>query len=280
MADGISIAAYDADEIAGTIDSEDYSFLFELLRLKTGGYRSEKKRLKQYNHVVLDEAQDLAAIELKLLSGVLRKNGSFTVAGDSSQHINVAARFEGWDAVLANLGCSNASPVELKTIYRSPKPVADFAFEVLGTLAPPERPNVLKEGAPVVFSGYPHEGFVAMALVETLEDLTRTEPRASIAIICRDGKQAKTVYAGLANFLSSVKLVLDGEFRFEQTVEVTEVSQVKGLEFDYVVVPDADALHYPITSESRRCLHVAATRAIHQLWIMWEGEKSPIFKIP
>ena len=64
------------------------------------------------------------------------------------------------------------------------------------------------------------------------------------------------------------RLIVDGAFDFRPGVDVVEVSQVKGLEFDYVVIPDATPNSYPDTPEARRLLHVAATRAIHQLWVM------------
>jgi len=60
---------------------------------------------------------------------------------------------------------------------------------------------------------------------------------------------------------------------------VTEVTQVKGLEFDYVVVLDVDSTNYPDTPAARRALHVAATRAVHQLWMMSVGTPSPLVEV-
>ena len=51
---------------------------------------------------------------------------------------------------------------------------------------------------------------------------------------------------------------------------------VKGLEFDYVVVLEASAAEYPDMAGARRLLHVAATRAVHQLWLTSVGTPSPI----
>jgi DNA helicase IV len=59
-------------------------------------------------------------------------------------------------------------------------------------------------------------------------------------------------------------------------VDVSDVESVKGLEFDYVIVPDASARNYPATEEARRRLHVAVTRAAHQLWIAAVGTPSPL----
>ena len=57
---------------------------------------------------------------------------------------------------------------------------------------------------------------------------------------------------------------------------MTEIEQVKGLEFDYVVLVDATADAYPDDSPSRRRLHVGATRAVHQLWITSVGTPSAL----
>jgi len=57
---------------------------------------------------------------------------------------------------------------------------------------------------------------------------------------------------------------------------VTDVRQVKGLEFDYVVILDATARNYPPQTESRHLLHIAATRAAFQLWVVSAGPPSAL----
>ncbi|MFP6655333.1 MAG: ATP-binding domain-containing protein, partial [Myxococcota bacterium] len=76
--------------------------------------------------------------------------------------------------------------------------------------------------------------------------------------------------------LPRLRRIREGEFPFKAGIEVTEVTQVKGLEFDYVIVLDVDSTHYPDQPAARRLLHVAATRAIHQLWLMSVGTPSPL----
>jgi len=48
------------------------------------------------------------------------------------------------------------------------------------------------------------------------------------------------------------------------------------LEFDYVILTDVNAANYPDTLEARHLLHIAATRAAHQLWIIVTGDPSPL----
>jgi DNA helicase-2/ATP-dependent DNA helicase PcrA len=57
-------------------------------------------------------------------------------------------------------------------------------------------------------------------------------------------------------------------------VDVTDVRQVKGLEFDYVVLAEANDASFPADDEARHLLHIAATRAAHQLWILTSDRPS------
>ena len=64
------------------------------------------------------------------------------------------------------------------------------------------------------------------------------------------------------------------DFSFTPGIDVTDVRQVKGLEFDYVVILDPTAQNYPEVVESRHLMHIAATRAAHQLWMVCSGPVS------
>ena len=68
-----------------------------------------------------------------------------------------------------------------------------------------------------------------------------------------------------------LRLALDGDYQFVGGINVTCVQQAKGLEFDYVVVPDASTAVYPATPAGRRALYVAVTRASHQLVLSTVG---------
>ena len=70
--------------------------------------------------------------------------------------------------------------------------------------------------------------------------------------------------------------MLDGEFSFEPGLDVTDVENAKGLEWDYVVLPDVSAEAYPVADEARRRLHVAVTRSAHQLWVISPRTPSPL----
>jgi len=113
--------------------------------------------------------------------------------------------------------------------------------------------------------------------VEALRDLLEREPGASVAVVAASPETARAFHRLVAD-LPEARLVLDGDFSFRPGLDVTEVAAVKGLEFDYVVVPDATTGVYPDTDEARRRLHVAVTRASHQLWVLATGTPSPLVR--
>ena len=161
----------------------------------------------------------------------------------------------------------------LETSYRCTRPIVEFGHAVLGPLAPTQAPTATKGGAPISRSLFSSEMHASIVVAETLSDLLTREGSAQVAIIAREDQTAERLHASLRHQLP-VRLVLDGSFSFKPGVDITSVPHVKGLEFDYVVIPDASDRTYPDDPASRRMLHVAATRAIHQLWILSQNDWS------
>jgi DNA helicase-2/ATP-dependent DNA helicase PcrA len=108
-----------------------------------------------------------------------------------------------------------------------------------------------------------------------VRELLEREPEASVAVVASSAETARGFHKLLAD-LPEARLALDGGFTFRPGVDVTDVANVKGLEFDYVIIPDASARAYPDEPEARRRLHVAVTRTAHQLWIAATGTPSPL----
>jgi superfamily I DNA/RNA helicase len=91
--------------------------------------------------------------------------------------------------------------------------------------------------------------------------------------VCRSPLRARRLVAALHARELPARLVFDGRF-LARGVQVSTVEEVKGLEFDFIVVPDAGALDYPDDEASRRALYVAVTRARHQVVLACTGEPS------
>ncbi len=258
--DGKGLDEGTPEALAGTIDIEDFPILMAL--------KAEREELdvESTKHLVLDEAEDFSVFELFVLGRLLSEERSCTVAGDEMQQ--TTSSFPGWPSLLETLGVPGAEQVRLKVSYRCPPPIAELARHVLGSQAAGlETTAHAREAAPVGFHHFPSFDQASLFLRDALQDLLEREPRASVAVIASSSDAADTFFAGLSG-LGRVRRVVEGQYTFEPGVDVTDADEVKGLEWDYVVLPDVTARGYPVDDESRRRLHVAVTRAAHQLWVL------------
>ena len=97
--DGRALDAGTPMEDAHTFDAEDVPVLFELVR--RGALPAAE--LPVYDHIVIDEAQLRAPIELAAIGDALAPHGTVTLAGDHRQATDETAWFAGWDAARAEL---------------------------------------------------------------------------------------------------------------------------------------------------------------------------------
>jgi len=202
---------------------------------------------------------------------------SITLAGDTSQRLFLDNGFGDWRAVLGHLGLGHVAIEPLRIAYRSTREIMAVARAAMGPLADPEAPEAPRRGAPVETFRFPGVGAAVAFLGEALRDLNAREPRATVALLARYPEQADRYFEGLRRAeVPALRRVRAQEFAFRPGIEVTDVRQVKGLEFDYVVMLDANASSYGRDDESRHLFHIGVTRAAWQLWIVVTGDPSPI----
>ncbi|WNG19854.1 ATP-binding domain-containing protein [Cystobacter fuscus] len=268
--DGQRIDAGTPMEDADSVDTEDYAVLFELERLRTRADGAKPGALAAYDCMVIDEAQEFAPLELALLRRGLRPGGTFIVAGDAAQQVDPTSFFGGWDAVLEELAVPTAERAVLEVSYRCPDDVTALARSLIDPerVAPRDPPSITHCRRDNLFH-------LAVWLTRESRALLTEDPSASLAIICRSPEAART-FAQALRHGPPARLALAGQFEFRPGLTVTCVQEIKGLEFDYVLIPDATASTYPDTPESRRALYVAVTRATHRLGLGSAGAWSPL----
>jgi DNA helicase-2/ATP-dependent DNA helicase PcrA len=264
-------------EDAHTFDAEDVPVLFELVR--RGALPAIE--LPLYDHIVIDEAQLRAPMELAAIGDALAPNGTVTLAGDHRQATDETAYFAGWGAARAEVRRASWHEITLAITYRSVPQIADFA-RAIASSANAERESARSEmelpgdnGA--VWATQCDGGLAQTALAcWHLDALLTRDPWRQICVIARTPEHARRLANELARGLDPM-LVLDGDFRFEPGVIVTTAAAVSGLEFDCVVIPDLSPAFYPKDSpELARALYVAATRARDWLWLLTPDAWSPL----
>jgi DNA helicase II / ATP-dependent DNA helicase PcrA len=276
-ADGDGVLEQDAIPEA-QLDLEDDTLLLRLhQRMRGPLLRPGGQEALSYEHILVDEAQDLSPVELAVLTQTVSGGQSITLAGDVAQRLHMENGFTGWKDLLHELSWSHVEVEPLQITYRSTAQIVQFAQAVLGALASATPPQATRAGVPVELFGFAHTGDAVGFLAEALRELCADEPQASIAVIARYPEQADMFHAGLRQAeIPNLRRIAEQDFPFKAGVDVTDLRQVKGLEFDYVVLVEVNQSSYPLDDESRHLLHIGATRAAHQLWILCAGKPSEL----
>src|SRR5690606_38222458 len=140
-------------------------------------------------------------------------------------------------------------------------------------------PLVTRSGPEVEAFEFTDRGACAAFLAAALKDLLRAEPLASVALPTPSRSLPEAYPQGPdKGQVPPPRRGASPGVRLAPGVEVSEIEQVKGLEFAYVVLVEVNAAEYPDTPTARRLLHVGATRAVHQLWLTTVGTSSPIVR--
>jgi DNA helicase-2/ATP-dependent DNA helicase PcrA len=266
----------DEDSERYALDVEDDALLIRMYQLQRGPLQSAKGPIT-YEHLMVDEVQDFAPVELAVLLDSTTKERSITLAGDTAQSIAPDHGFTTWSDMLDYLGIAHDRVEPLRVSYRSTREIVEVAQHVLGPLQGDVRPVAPRSGAPVESFGFASAGEASEFLPQVLKELMRDEPDAAVAVIARHPEQARVYYEALTSAeVPNVRLVAAQDFSFRPGIDVTDVRQTKGLEFDIVILVDVNEDSYPDTEHARRMLHVAMTRGAHQLWITYTGTPSPL----
>ncbi len=268
------------EDVPFELDPEDDALLLRAWQLRVGPLRARRQQPLRLRHVVIDEVQDFSPLEIQVVLGCLGRHGGITLAGDTQQHVTQHGGFVSWQEFFDHLGVAGTEIETLKISYRSSQEIVSFATSLLGDLQEDdEPPRATRSGPPVEFFRFEDRGACVAFLGDVLRDLASAERLASVAILTPSPEASDAYYAALSLVdLPRLRRVADQDFTFTAGIEVTEITQVKGLEFDYVILVDADASEYPDSPAARRMLHVGATRAIHQLWITAVGRPSPLLR--
>ncbi|ACZ91540.1 HelD family protein [Streptosporangium roseum] len=220
------------------------------------------ERTAPLGHLVVDEAQDLSAMQLRAL-GRRCRTGSATVLGDLAQGTTPwSAR--SWDEVLTHLGFEDGAVTELTLGFRVPREVLDYAARLLPAVAPDlAAPRSLRPGAGSL-SVRPATDPAASLTQAVREALSR---EGSIGVIVPDAS-----VAAVSESLSQLDhRVLSPDSVEEHRLLVIPATLAKGLEYDHVIVVEpADIVDAEPRGLAR--LYVVLTRAVTSLTVLHARE--------
>jgi len=215
-------------------------------------------------HVVLDEAQDLSALQLRAV-GRRCSTGAATVLGDIAQGTTPwSAR--SWDEVLGHLGKPDGTLEVLDRGFRVPSAVIDYAAKLLPRIAPDlSIPTSVREDPgqlDVVATADPVADAVAVVAGLVAQE-------GSVGLVVAAAAVEEAAAALTAAGVGFARLDRPGDDA-PQRVALAPAGLVKGLEFDRVVVvePAAVVAGEPDERTGLRRLYVVLTRAVTGLTVL------------
>ncbi|WP_430510578.1 HelD family protein [Gottfriedia solisilvae] len=231
----------------------------------------------KYHHVIIDEAQDFSPFQIGLLKQMAQGN-SFTILGDLSQAIHEYQGIKSWDEFLEIFNHDQVKYYELSRSYRSTMEIIHFANEIISkaeipvSLANP----VFRSGEKVKMIQVEDTNRINL-IIKTIEQLQHNK-MDTIAIIGRTEKECALLHDALTEAGMSATFIHSKQRKYEGGISVVPVYLAKGLEFDAVLLMDVDEQHYEATNQDAKLLYVGCTRALHELWVLYSGRKSPLIE--
>ena len=240
----------------------------------------ETEVISEAHHVVIDEAQDYGMMAYAVLKYCM-KDCTYTVMGDVSQNIHFGFGLADWEE-LRKLLCSQDGDSFgiLKKSYRNTVEISEFATKILhhGSFEPYPVEPIIRHGKEVEIMQLPTK--------RELYEETARRCRAwqkqglnTIAIVCRTPEKAELVARQLGRLIPVCESNLEKAV-FSDGIMVLPVVYTKGLEFDAVLIFDPDKEEYPVDDGHAKLLYVAATRALHELCVLYREDLTGLIAEP
>lgn len=240
----------------------------------------EDEIIREAGHVVIDEAQDFGMMAYGALKYCLSKC-TYTIMGDVSQNIFIDYGLNDWSELRKLMLPEEFDSFGLlRKSYRNTVEISRFATDILyhGSFQIYPVEPIIRHGKEVRVSACAD---FRELLDETLATVLGWVEAGmeTIAVVCADEEEVKRVTAGLEG---KAPLLATGADRIEFTegVMVLSLEYTKGLEFDAVLLFDASETNYPAKDGYVKRLYVAATRALHELVVLHQGELTRLIAEP
>lgn len=240
----------------------------------------ETDGIREASHVVIDEAQDFGMMAYGALEYCLR-GCTYTIMGDVSQNIHFGHGLNDWEDLKKLLlnGVSDRFGL-LKKSYRNTVEISDFATGILrhGNFSIYPVEPISRHGKGVWVKECRDEEAMLQETAKMIRGWQQ-EGHETIAVICRDEPETAMVSGFLGREMGLAGSDLE-TLEFGNGVMVLPVEYTKGLEFDAVLIYHPSAAGYPAKDQYVKLLYVAATRALHELAIVHQGDLTDLIGKP
>jgi DNA helicase IV len=242
---------------------EDLPALLHITRLMQGVSKEHK-----LSYLIVDEAQDYMPYEIVELNALTQKNGLMLI-GDLGQNLNRASSLQDWHTLDALIG--NPAYYELHATYRSTAQIVEVGNKIIEPFATGKyrlSTETFRDGAEVEWIEVTPTT-EEQQLKKVLDEAIFTHLYESVAVVVKDESMLEH-YRYMLDPYFTVGIQTAAELPSNAKVVLTTPTAVKGLEFEAVVIVRFN--DYQSTDFDRKLAYVATSRALHQLYITFEGQ--------
>lgn len=243
-----------------------YEDVFPIILLKFLLFGNEKSNFERIKHVIVDEMQDYSMVQYEILNTLFKCK--MTILGDVNQVVdrNNATLIDN----LQNIFGEKATLVKMMKSYRSTYEISEFCRKMCNLS---DAESFERHGeAPSIEDCEDYDSMVKE--IQKKIDNVDLSTMTTMVVICKTASAAQQLYENLEDsYKRKCYLMNDEGSNFHEGIIITNSYLVKGLEFDYVIVPSVTADEYN-TERDRQIFYIAGTRALHKLDVMYYGNRS------
>ncbi len=248
----------------GKIEMED---LAPLMYIKYMVYGIKTKF--ELKHIVIDEAQDFSEFQFYIFKKIVKSN-SLTILGDLAQGIYFYRGTNNWQKTMSIVFGDGIDPtyLTLKKTYRTTEEIMNVANKVISHImdklnCPPGEP-VMKNGAPVIVKHFENEEKMVEQIKERLKEY-KEKGFSNIALICKTVEDCIKLKEQLQD--EEIHIISSKDSEYSGGINIVPSYLSKGLEFDAVIITNADVHNYTDSEVDTKLLYVCITRAMNTLEI-------------
>ena len=233
------------------------------------------------SHIVIDEAQDYGEFQFDVLKTVLNST-SMTILGDLSQGIHYYRGIENWNRFMeVEFKDENVEFRVLSKTYRTTKEIMNLANSVISKLPEYEKESIVL-GEPVIdikncinICKCENKIEIINNIKQRINEYIKAKYK-SIAIIGKSKEECEYIYKELKKTNKDVNLIKDKDAEYNAGISIVPSYLAKGLEFDCVIIFNANEENYKLNSLDIKILYVVITRAMSKLDIFFTNTKSKL----
>lgn len=258
----------------GKVEKEDLAPLSYLNYLLNGF-----NHITRFEHIVVDEAQDLNALEFIVLR-LLSRNSSFTIMGDMSQGITSYRSIENWQVLMKEVfGDVKSIYREVNYSYRSAREIVECFNSVMPSGYSAAIP-VYEIGHQPILEPVTTNQETILAIIKGIEKF-ESQGCKSIGIITKLERDSLLIYNTLKREpfnIDHIHLITKDTVTYQGGISILPIHLAKGLEFDGVIIGNASDKEFKDNNFDQKLLYVALSRALYYLYIIYRGEITPLLR--